>query len=348
MAREVRDVRTRLDLGGAVPRSGAVKAAVYSRYGPPDVIEIRDVEKPVPKDDQVLVEIRAASVNTLDWRLTRGTPRVGRLMIGLRRPKINLLGRDMAGRVESVGRNVTRFKPGDEVFGVCRGAFAEYGCAAEGKLAIKPARVSFEQAAAMPVAASTALLGLRDRGHLRPGEQVAVDGASGGVGTFAVQIARALGGEVTAVCSTRNVEAAAAMGAAHVVDYTREDFTKSGRRYDLILGANAHHSIFDYRRALSENGRYVMCGGGGIEMFEGVFLGLLLSRTGSRKMGFVSAKVDEKDLALLAQFAEEGKVVPVIDRRYPLAELRDAFRYLEEGHARGKVVIILAGEAAGN
>jgi len=310
-----------------------VKAAVYSRYGPPDVVEIRDVEKPVPKDDEVLVEIRAASVNTLDWRLTRGTPRLGRLIIGLRRPKTNLLGRDVAGRVESVGRNVTRFKPGDEVFGVCRGAFAEHGCAAESKLAIKPAGVSFEQAAAMPVAASTALQGLRDRGRLRRGDQVAVDGASGGVGTFAVQIARALGAEVTAVCSTRNVEAAASMGAAHVVDYTREDFTRSGRRYDLILGANAHHSIFDYRRALSDNGRYVLCGGGGIQMCQAIFLGPLLSRMGSRKMGIVMGKIDEKDLALLAQFVADGKVVPVIDRRYPLTGVPDALRYLEEGHA---------------
>lgn len=321
-----------------------MKAAVYSRYGPPDVVEIRDIEKPVPKDDEVLIEVRAASVNTLDWRLTRGTPLVARLIVGLRKPKSNRLGSDVAGRVESVGGNVTRFKPGHEVFGVCRGAFAEYACAAEGKLAIKPHGVSFEQAAALPVAASTALQGLRDRGRLRQGEQVAVDGASGGVGTFAVQIARVLGGEVTAVCSTRNVEAAASMGAAHVVDYTREDFTRSGRRYDLIFGANAHHSIFDYRRALRENGRYVMAGAGGLEMCQGIFLGPVLSRMGSRKMGIVMAKIDEKDLALLGQFVAEGKVVPVIDRRYPLSGVPDALRYLEEGHARGKVVINPGGE----
>lgn len=292
------------------------------------------------------MEVLAASVNVLDWRLTRGTPRVGRLVIGLRKPKSSILGRDMAGRVESVGRNVTRFKPGDEVFGVCRGAFAEYACAAEGKLAIKPAGVSFEHAAALPVAASTALQGLRDRGRIRRGDQVAVDGASGGVGTFAVQIARALGGEVTAVCSTRHVEAAASMGAAHVVDYTREDFTTSGRRYDLILGANAHHSILDYRRALKENGRYVLCGGGGIQISQAFFLGPLLSRMGSRKMGIVMAKIDEKDLAFLAQFVADGKVVPVIDRRYPLSAVPDALRYLEEGHAGGKVVIVAGSEAA--
>ena len=323
-----------------------MKAAVYSRYGPPDVIEIRDIEKPVPKDDEVLVRVRAASVNVLDWRLTRGTPRFLRLIVGWRKPKSNLLGLDFAGRVESVGRNVTRFKPGDEVFGTGRGAFAEYACAAEGKLAIKPDRVSFEQAAALPVAASTALQGLRDRGRIRPGDQVAVEGASGGVGTFAVQIARALGAEVTAVCSTRHVEAAAAMGAAHVVDYTREDFTKGGRRYDLILGANAHRSIFDYRRALSENGRYVMCGAGGLQMCQAIFLGPLLSRMGSRKMLIAMGKIQEKDLALLAQLVAGGEVVPVIDRRYPLTGVPDAFRYLEEGHAGGKVVILPGGEAA--
>ena len=305
----------------------------------------KDVEKPVPKDDEVLVEVRAASVNVLDWRLMRGTPRLGRLVLGLRKPKSILLGRDMAGRVESVGRNVTRFKPGDEVFGVCRGAFADYACAAEGKLAIKPAGVSFEQAAALPIAASTALQGLRDKGRIRPGDRVVVDGASGGVGTFAVQIARALGAEVTAVCSARNVEAAASMGAAHVVDYTREDFTKSGQRYDVILGANAYHSIFDYRRALREDGRYVMCGAGGIQMLQGLLLGPLLSRMGSRKLGVVMAKIDEKDLAFLAQLVEEGKIAPVIERRYPVSGVRDALRYLEEGHARGKVVITVGSDA---
>jgi NADPH:quinone reductase-like Zn-dependent oxidoreductase len=241
---------------------------------------------------------------------------------------------------------VTRFKPGDEVFGVCGGAFAEYACAREGKLAIKPAGVSFEAAAALPVAACTALQGLRDRGRIRPGDRVAVEGASGGVGTFAVQIARALGAQVTAVCSPRNVEAAASMGAARVVDYTREDFTRSGERYDLILGANAHHSIFAYRRALGENGRFVLCGGGGIPMTQAVLLGPLLSRMGRKKVGAVTAKIDEKDLAFLAQLVAEGKVVPVIERRYPLSGVPDAVRYLEEGHARGKVVITLDGETA--
>jgi NADPH:quinone reductase-like Zn-dependent oxidoreductase len=331
----------RFEIGGMT-----MKAAVYGRYGPPDVIEVRDVEKPVPGDDDVLIAIRAASVNTLDWRLTRGSPRFLRLMIGWHRPKDTRLGRDVAGRVESVGRNVTRFKPGDEVFGVCAGAFAEYACAREGKLAIKPAGVSFEAAAALPVAASTALQGLRDRGRLRQGDRVAVEGASGGVGTFAVQLARALGAEVTAVCSPRNAESAASMGAAHVVDYTREDFTRSGRRYDLILGANAHHSIFDYRRALSENGRFVLCGGGGIPMTQAVILGPLLSRMGSRKVGAVMAKIDEKELAFLAQLVAEGKVVPVIERTYPLTGVPDAVRYLEQGHARGKLVITLDGEAA--
>ena len=289
--------------------------------------------------------MRAASVNTLDWRLTRGTPRFLRLMIGWRRPKETRLGRDVAGRVVSVGRSVTRFKPGDDVFGVCAGAFAEYACAREGKLAIKPAGVSFEAAAALPVAASTALQGLRDRGRIRQGDRVAVDGASGGVGTFAVQIARALGAEVTAVCSPRNAEAAASMGAAHVVDYTREDFTRTGRRYDLILGANAHRSIFDYRRALTENGRFVLCGGGGVPMAQAVLLGPLLSRMGRRKMGAVTAKIDGKDLAFLARLVEEGKVAPAIEATYPLSGVPDAVRYLEQGHARGKILITLGGEA---
>jgi len=322
-----------------------VKAAVYDRYGSPDVVEIREIEKPVPEDDEVLVEIRAASVNTLDWRMMRGTPFFARAIVGWRKPKSNRLGSDVAGRIESVGRNVTRFKPGDEVFGVCRGAFAEYACAAEGKLATKPAGVSFEQAAALPVAGTTALQGLRDRGRLRAGEQVAVDGASGGVGTFAVQIARFLGGEVTAICRARNGEAAASMGAARVVDYTREDFTRERHRYDLIFGANAHHSIFHYRRALRENGRYVMAGAGGLEMLQGILLGPVLSRIGSRKMRIVMAKIEAKDLALLGQLVAEGKIVPSIERRYPLSGVRDALAYIEEGHARGKIAITVGGDA---
>ncbi len=316
-----------------------MKAAVYTRYGPPDVVQITDVEKPAPKDNEVLIRVRAASVNPLDWHFMRGTPHIVRLGAGLRRPKVTRLGVDLAGQVEAVGRNVTQCKSGDEVFGACRGAFAGYVCAVEGKLAPKPANLSFEDAAAVPVAALSALQGLRDKGRIQRGHKVLVDGASGGVGTFAVQIAKSFGAEVTAVCSTRNVETARSIDADHVIDYTREDFTKNGQRYDLILAANAYHSIFDYRRALSQDGTYVMVGGGGVQILQALLLGPLLSLIGGRKMCFVSAKINKKDLVFLKDLLEAGKVVPVIDRRYPLSAVAEALRYLEEGHAQGKVVI---------
>ncbi len=317
-----------------------MKAAVYTRYGPPDVVQITDVEKPVPKDNEVLTKVCAASVNALDWRLMRGKPLFVRLMIGgLRKPKVTRPGVDVAGRVEAVGRSVTQFKPGDEVFGVCRGAFAEYACVIEDKLAPKPADLSFEDAAAVPVAAISALQGLRDKGRIQRGHKVLVDGASGGVGTFAVQIAKSFGAEVTAVCSTRNVDTARSIGADHVIDYTREDFTQSGQRYDLILAANAYHSIFDYRRALSQDGIYVMVGGGWAQILQAMLLGPLLSRIGSKKMCFFIANINQKDLVLLKDLLETGKVVPIIDRRYPLSDVAEALRYLEEGHAQGKVVI---------
>jgi len=260
---------------------------------------------------------------------------------GLRKPKATRLVVDLAGQVEAVGRNVTQFKPGDEVFGACRGAFAEYVCAIEDKLALKPANISFEDAAAVPVAAITALQGLRDKGRIQRGHKVLVDGASGGVGTFAVQIAKSFGAEVTAVCSTRNVDTARSIGADHVVDYSREDFTQSGQRYDLIIAANAYHSIFDYRRALSQDGTYIFAGGGGIQILQAMLLGPLLSLIGRKKMCFFIAKINKKDLVLLKDFLEAGKVVPVIDRRYPLSDVAEALRYLEEGHAQGKVVIIV-------
>jgi len=317
-----------------------MKAAVYTRYGPPDVLQISDVEKPVPNDNEVLIQVRAAALNALDWRLLRGKPVFVRLLIGgLCKPKITRPGRDVAGQVEAVGRNVTQFKPGDQVFGACLGACAEYACAMEDRLALKPANLSFEEAAAVPVAALTALQGLRDKGRIQPGQKVLVDGASGGVGTFAVQIAKSFGAEVTAVCSTRNVDAARSMGANHVMDYTREDFTQSGLRYDLILAANAHHSIFDYRRALNPGGIYAMAGGGGVQMLQAMFLGPFLSLMGSKKTGSFMAKVNKTDLVVLKDLLAAGKIVPVIDRRYPLSETAEALRYLEEGHARGKVVI---------
>lgn len=276
----------------------------------------------------------------------RGKPFVVRLMFGgLLKPKVARLGVDAAGQVEAVGRNVTQFKPGDEVFGACRGAFAEYACAAEDGLVLKPATLSFEAAAAVPLAAITALQGLRDKGRIQRGQKVLIDGASGGVGTFAVQIAKSFGAEVTAVCSTGNVDTARAIGADHVIDYTREDFTRSGQRYDLILGANAYHSALDYRRALSRNGIFVGAGGGGDQSLPGILLELLLqsllSLAGRRKMCAFMAKRNKEDLVVLKDLLATGKIVPVIDRHYPLSDVAEAIRYIEEGHAKGKVVITM-------
>ena len=317
-----------------------MKAIVCTRYGPPDVLQFNDVTKPTPADNEVLIKLYAASVNPVDLHLMRGKPFFLRLMSGgLRAPKRKIPGHDIAGRVEAVGRNVTQFKPGDDVFGACRGAFAEHVCAMEDKLARKPANSSFEDAAALPVAALTVLQGLRDKGRIQPGQKVLVDGASGGVGTFAVQIAKSFGAQVTAVCSTRNVDAARSLGADHVIDYTREDFTKSGQRYDLILGANARHSIFDYSRGLAPDGIYVMAGGRGVQALQVALLGPLLSRIGRKKMCFFIAKINQKDLAFLADLLAAGKVVPVIDRRYPLSTAAEALRYLAEGHAQGKIVL---------
>ena len=321
-----------------------MKAFTYIQYGSPDVLQLTEVVKPTPTDEQVLIRIRAASVNPLDWHFMRGEPFIVRLMIGgLLKPKATRLGVDVAGEVEAVGKNVTQFKPGDEVFGACRGAFAEYVCAAEDRLSLKPGNISFEDAAAVPIAAITALQGLRDKGRIRRGTKVLVDGASGGVGTFAIQIAKSFGAEVTAVCSTRNVDTARSIGADHVIDYTQEDFTHSGHRYDLILGANASHSVFDYRRALSHGGIYVGAGGGGSQSLPGILLGMLLqsllSLIGSKKICSFMAKLNKQDLDFLKDLLATGKIVSVIDRRYPLSEVAEALRYLEEGHAKGKVVI---------
>ncbi len=316
-----------------------MKAIVCPRYGPPDVLKLTEVEKPTPKDDEVLVEVHAASVNAADWHIMRGKPSMMRLMgVGLLKPKNKILGSDIAGRVEAVGRDVTRFQPGDVVFGNTPGGFAQYVCAREDALVLKPANISFEEAAAVPLAAVTALQGLR-KGQVEPGQKVLINGASGGVGTFAVQIAKSFGAEVTAVCSTGKVDTARSLGADHVIDYTREDFTKSGQRYDLILGANAHHSIFDYRRALSQDGIYVGAGGGLPQIFQTMLLASFLSRMGSKKTRFFIANITHKDLLFLKDLLETGKVVPVIDRRYPLSEAAEALRYLEERHARGKVVL---------
>jgi len=268
-------------------------------------------------------------------------------MIGRRlKPKHKIAGADIAGRVESVGRGVKQFRPGDEVFGASfgekgLGGFAEYACALEDSLARKPANLSFEDAASVPVAAITALQGLRDKGRIQRGQKVLVDGASGGVGTFAIQITKSFGADITAVCSPRNLHRALSIGADHVIDYTQEDFTQSGLRYDLILGANAHHSIFDYRRALSRGGILVMVGGALVRILQAVLLGPFLSWIGSKKIRFFIAKTNAKDLVVLKDLLEAGKIVPVIDRRYPLGEVAEALRYLEQGHAQGKIVITI-------
>jgi NADPH:quinone reductase-like Zn-dependent oxidoreductase len=321
-----------------------MKAIVYTRYGSPDVLQLKDVEKPAPRDNEVLVRVRAASVNAYDWHFLTADISLIRVMgAGLLRPKNPRLGADVAGQIEAVGRNVSQLRPGDEVFGDLaghgNGSFAEYVTASENAFALKPANLSFEEAAAVPMAAVTALQGLRNEGHIQPGQKVLINGASGGVGTYAVQLAKYFGAEVTAICSTGNVDQARSLGADHVIDYTREDFTRSGGRYDLILAANGYHSLAAYKRALAPGGVYVMAGGTAAQIFQAMLLGSLMSITGSRKMGGVSARPTQEDLVFMKGLLEAGKVVPVIDRRYPLRETAEALRYLGEGHARGKVVI---------
>src|SRR5947207_5652066 len=320
-----------------------MRAIVYHKYGSPDVLQLKEVEKPVPHDDAVLVQVHAAAANAADWHYMRGTPFWARLVNGLQKPKNTKLGADVAGRVEAVGRTVTQFQVGDDVFGCIPinelGSFAEYVCAHEDALALKPAKMTFEQAAAIPLAAFTALQGLRDKGQIQPGQKVLVNGASGGVGTFALQIAQSFGTEVTAVCSTRNLDMVRSIGADQVIDYTQEDFTKSGQRYDLILAVNGYHSLSAYKRALHPEGVYVMTGGSNAQMFQAMLLGPLISRTGRQKMGNSAHKPNKEDLMFMKELLEAGKVTPDIDRRYPLGETAEAIRYLEEGHARGKVVI---------
>jgi NADPH:quinone reductase-like Zn-dependent oxidoreductase len=320
-----------------------MKAIVYTKYGPPDVLQYKEVEKPVPGDKQVLVKLRAAALNAADWHLLRADPFIARMFSGLFKPKHTILGADIAGVAEAAGKDVKEFKPGDAVFGDMfssgLGGLAEYVCANEDALALKPANISFEEAASVPVAGGTALQGLRDAGQIQPGKKVLINGASGGVGTFAVQIAKALGAEVTAVCSTKNTEMARSLGADHVIDYRKEDFTKNGLQYDLILAANGYHPLADYKRSLSPTGIYVMAGGAGRQMFEALAMGPFLSEKDGKKLGGLSAKVTKKDLIFLKELIEAGKVKPVIDRRFPLSEAVQAFKYLEEGHARGKVVI---------
>ena len=334
------------DRSSASPNN-PIKAVVHCEYGSPDVLKLEDVEKPVPNDNQLLVRVRAASVNPLD--LTIRGPWLIRPLLGLRKPKDTRLGVDYAGTVEAVGKNVTNFKPGDEVFGGRDGALAEYVCGlADRAVALKPANMTFEQAASVPVAAITALQGLRDKGKIRAGQKVLINGASGGVGTFAVQIAKSFGTEVTGVCSTRNVDLVRSIGADHVIDYTKEDFTNGAERYDLIFDLIGNHSFSERRRILNPNGICVMAGVGGAgwhddfgKRLAGELNAYLRSRFVSRKFIAYIAEFNKKDMLVLANLMQSGKMTPVIDKTYKLSETADALRYLETGHARGKVVISL-------
>ena len=320
-----------------------MKAIVYQKYGPPDVLQLKDVTKPVPGDDEVLVRVHAASANPADWHVMRGDPFFIRLALGPLKPKHPILGADIAGRVEAVGKDVRQFQPGDEVFGNVSqsgfGAFAGYASVPEKALSPKPARLTFEQAAAVPLAALTALQGLRDKGRIRAGHKVLINGASGGVGTFAVQNAEAFGAEVTGVCSARNVELVRSIGADRVIDYTRDEVTRRPERYDLILDTAAFRWPWEYRRLLNPHGIYVLVGGSTARMFQMGFLMPLARMTGNRRIELVMSKPNQKDLLVLKDLIEAGKLTPVIDRSYQLAEVPEAIRYLEEGHARGKVLI---------
>jgi NADPH:quinone reductase-like Zn-dependent oxidoreductase len=315
-----------------------MKAIVYTKYGSPDVLHLEEVKKPAFDEDQVLVKVHAASINAADLHMLTADPFPLRLTgVGLFKPKNTILGADIAGCVEAVGRNVKQFRPGDavfgDIFGLGSGSFAEYVSVPESALAPKPSNVSFEEAAAVPLAAVTALHGLRDQGHIQPGQKALINGASGGVGTFAIQIARAFGAEVTAVCSPRNLEMARSIGADHTIDYTKEDFTQNGQQYDLILA---------YKRALTPQGIYVFVGGLPAQIFQALFLGPLLSRSNGRKMTSCMGKANQKDLLIIRDLLEGGKIRPVIDGCYPLCKTADAFRYFEKGHAQGKVVITIS------
>ena len=327
-----------------------MKAIVYRNYGSPDVLRLEEIEKPTAGDDEILIKVRAAAVNPLDL-LFRGTSYMVRMITGLRKPKDTRLGVDVAGQVEAVGRNVTQFKLGDAVFGTCKGAFAEYVCASESAVVVKPDNVTFEQAASVPIAALTALQGLRlgglgDKGQIQAKHKVLINGASGGVGTFAVQIAKSFGADVTGACSKRNVDMIRSIGAKQVFDYTREDFTKSGQsydqRYDLILDCVGNHSLLAHRRALNPNGVCVVAGAKGLwDFLTHALAAPVLSRLVSQKFVTFIAKLNKKDLTIMRELMADGKVTPVIDRRYSLSEVPEAMRYLETRHARGKVVITL-------
>ena len=325
-----------------------MKAIVNTKYGTPDVLTLQEVAKPTPQDDEVLIKVQAVALNYADWISLTGKPLFVRPMVGGPfKPKTIILGADVAGLVETVGKNVTQFQPGDAVFGDLAGSgwggLAEYVVAPEKLLVKKPANITFEQAAAVPMAAVTALQGLR-KGQIQAGQKVLINGASGGVGSFAVQIAKAFGAEVTAVCSTSKLDMARTLGADHVIDYTQENFTQNGQQYDLILAANGHHSLSDYKRALTPNGFYICTGGTMAQIFQSLLLGPLRSR-GGQTMGNLAAAPNQDDLAAVAQLLEDGKVTPVIDNCYPLAEAAEAFRYLGKKHAKGKIVVTVAQES---
>ncbi|MFE4698364.1 NAD(P)-dependent alcohol dehydrogenase [Streptomyces sp. NPDC056738] len=322
-----------------------MKAIAQDRYGSPDVLELREVDTPAVADHDVLVRVHAASVNARDWHLMRGDPYLARLALGVSRPRTRIRGTDFAGRVEAVGKSVRRFRPGDEVFGEVDGAFAEYVSARDDLLEPKPAALSFEQAAALPLAGNTALMGLRDLGRIGPGQEVLINGASGGVGTFAVQIAKAFGAEVTGVCSTRNTDLVRSLGADHLIDYTQEDFTRNGRRYDVVFDLVGNHSLAGFRRALKPQGTLVLSGGG---VFEGgsvvgpmglLIKGQVMSRFARHRLLVLTAAPSKENLATLRELADSGKLTPAVDRTYPLSEAPEAIRYLEKEHARSKVVI---------
>lgn len=322
-----------------------MKAIICTKYGSPDVLQLQEVEKPAPRDDEVLIKIHAVSINARDWRMMRANPFFIRLapdsFLG---PKNKILGADLAGRIEVVGRNLRQFKPGDEVFGYLpsatgRGTFAEYVCAKENLITFRPANLTFEQAAAVPEAATTALQGLRDKGNIQPGQKVLIQGASGGVGTFAVQIAKAFGAEVTAVCSTKNLDMVRSLGADHVIDYTQEDFTRNSQQYDLILAVNGYHPISKYLHALSPEGTYVVAGGSMLQLFQAARQGRQTSMSGSQKTYVVSLVQNQKDLVFMKELLESRKVIPIIDGCYPLSKTPEAFWYFEKEHPKGKVVI---------
>ena len=323
-----------------------MKAIVYRKYGPPHVLKLEEVEKPTPGDGEVLVKVHSASINAGDWHLLRGTPFLVRLIAGPLKPKHQILGTDIAGTVEAIGKNVGEFKPGDEEFGDMSrhgfGSFAEYVCVAESAaLVLKPASMKFEDAAAMPSAAVTALQAIRDKGQIQPGQKVLVNGASGGVGTFAVQIAKSFGAEVTGVCSTRNVDMVRSIGADMVIDYTKEDFTKNGRHYDLIVDAAAYRSITECKPALGPEGIYVLIGGSTAQVLQALYLGPWSSMTAKKKIRSLLVKPNKEDLPFIQGLHGAGEVVPVIDRQYPLSDVPEAIRYLEDEHARGKIVITM-------